>query len=349
MLDKLIQLKSDYTTDDAAWDAFVARHPHGSLLQMTNWATLKGRFGWSSRRVWLRQDGELAAGAQILFRTAAWGMVKVAYIPHGPLVDWTDEEQVTLLFNQIDFALYEHRAGFLSFEPLVWQGELPQWETICRRLGNVPSDVTVQPPQTIVLDLRPSTDDILATMKQKTRYNIRLAARKGVTVRQGKLADMPIFYALMRLTGQRDGFAVHAPEYYQAAYELFSPDRVALFVAEYEARPLAAIIVFRWGQTAAYLYGASGNERRELMSNYAVQWAAIEWAKAQGCTCYDLWGIPDVPEDELEANFTERTDGLWGVYRFKRGFGGQMRRTVGAWERPNNKLVQKLYHWWRRR
>jgi lipid II:glycine glycyltransferase (peptidoglycan interpeptide bridge formation enzyme) len=349
MLDKLIQLKSDYTADDAAWDAFVARHPHGSLLQMTNWATLKGRFGWSSRRVWLRQDGELAAGAQILFRTAAWGTVKVAYIPHGPLVDWTDEEQVTLLFNQIDFALYEHRAGFLSFEPLVWQGELPQWEAICQRLGNVPSDVTVQPPQTIILDLRPSTDEILAAMKQKTRYNIRLAARKGVTVRQGTLADMPIFNALMRLTGQRDGFGVHAPEYYQAAYELFSPDRVALFVAEYEARPLAAIMVFRWGQTAAYLYGASGNEQRELMPNYAVQWAAIEWAKAQGCTCYDLWGIPDAPEDELESNFTERTDGLWGVYRFKRGFGGQMRRTVGAWERPNNKLVQKLYHWWRRR
>ena len=349
MLDKLIQLKSDYTADDAAWDAFVARHPHGSLLQMTNWATLKGRFGWSSRRVWLRQDGELAAGAHILFRPAAWGTVKVAYIPHGPLVDWTDEEQVTLLFNQIDFALYEHRAGFLSFEPLVWQGELPEWEAICRRLGNVPSDVTVQPPQTIILDLRPSTDEILAAMKQKTRYNIRLAARKGVTVRQGTLADMPIFNALMRLTGQRDRFGVHAPEYYQAAYELFSPDRVALFIAQYEARPLAAIMVFRWGQTAAYLYGASGNEQRELMPNYAVQWAAIEWAKAQGCTRYDLWGIPDAPEAELEANFTEQTDGLWGVYRFKRGFGGQMRRTVGAWERPNNKLVQKLYHWWRRR
>lgn len=349
MLDKLLQLKSDYTEEDAAWDTFVARHPHGSLLQMTNWATLKGRFGWSSRRVWLRQEGELVAGAQILFRTAALGLAKVAYIPHGPLVDWSDEEQRETLFNQIDFAMYEHGAGFLSFEPLVWQGEILDWEKIQAGLGNMSSEVTVQPPQTILVDLRPSLESILAAMKQKTRYNIRLAVKKGVTVRHGSVEDIPIFNALMRLTGQRDGFGVHAPEYYQAAYELFAPDKVALFMAEYEARPLAAIMVFRWGETAAYLYGASGNEHRELMPNYAVQWAAIEWAKALGCTVYDLWGIPDAPEEELEADFMSRSDNLWGVYRFKRGFGGEVRRTVGAWERPYNKRVQKLYHWWRKR
>jgi lipid II:glycine glycyltransferase (peptidoglycan interpeptide bridge formation enzyme) len=122
-----------------------------------------------------------------------------------------------------------------------------------------------------------------------------------------------------------------------------------LLIAEYEERPLSAVMVFKWGETAAYLYGASSNEHRELMPNYAVQWAAIEWAKAQGCTVYDLWGIPDAPEADLEAGFTERSDGLWGVYRFKRGFGGEVKRTVGAWERPYNKRLQKLYHWWRSR
>ena len=348
MLDKLLQLKSEYSEEDAAWDAFVVQHRHGSLLQMTNWATLKGRFGWSSRRVWLRQGDRLVAGAQILFRTVAMGIIKVAYIPHGPLVDWSDKEQVETLFNQIDFAMYEHRAGFLSFEPLIWQDDLTDWMAMSERLGNVSSELTVQPPQTILVDLRPSEDEILAAMKQKTRYNIRLAARKGVTVRQGTEADLPVFNALMRLTGQRDGFGVHAPEYYQAAYELFA-DRVALFIAEFEERPLAAVMVFRWGPTAAYLYGASGNEHRKLMPNYAVQWAAMQWAKAQGCTVYDMWGIPDASETELEANFTERSEGLWGVYRFKRGFGGQVKRTVGTWERPYNQRVQKLYHWWRSR
>ena len=348
MLDKLLQLESDYSEADAEWDAFVAQHPQGSLLQMTNWATLKGRFGWTSRRVWLRQDGELVAGAQLLFRKAALGIIKVAYMPHGPLVDWSNQAQVETLFNQIDFAMYEHRSGFLSFEPLLWQGEVADWVAIQSGLGNEASTATIQPPQTILVDLRPSEDDILANMKQKTRYNIRLAAKKGVTVRQGTEKDLSIFNALMRLTGQRDGFGVHAPEYYGAAYELFK-DQVALLIAEFEGKPLSAVMVFKWGQTAAYLYGASSNEHRELMPNYAVQWAGMQWAKAQGCTVYDLWGIPDAPEAELEANFTQRSDGLWGVYRFKRGFGGEVKRTVGTWERPYNKRMQRLYHWWRRR
>ncbi len=348
MLDKILQLESQYTDEDAEWDNFVANHPHGSLLQFTNWATLKGRFGWNSRRVWMRQEDKLIAGAQILFRSSALGIVKVGYIPHGPLVDWNNAEQVEVLFNQIDFAMYEHRAGLLTFEPMIWQKDALNWEALCQQSGNLLSETTTQPPQTIILDLVPSEEDILKRMKQKTRYNIRLAAKKGVTVREGGNKDLPIFNALMRLTGQRDGFGVHAPEYYQAAFELFK-DQVILLIAEFEERPLSAVMVFKWGNKAGYLYGASSNEHRNLMPNYAVQWAAIQWAKAQGCTEYDLWGIPDAPFEQLEEEFTNRHDGLWGVYRFKRGFGGEIRRTVGAAERPYNKTTRKLYNWWRNR
>jgi peptidoglycan pentaglycine glycine transferase (the first glycine) len=125
--------------------------------------------------------------------------------------------------------------------------------------------------------------------------------------------------------------------------------QVALFLAEYEGRPLAGVMVFALGETAAYLYGASSNEERQRMPTYAVQWAAMEWAKARGCQRYDLWGIPDAPEEELETNFADRHDGLWGVYRFKRGFGGQVQRTVGAADHIYNKLVYKLYQWRRGR
>jgi lipid II:glycine glycyltransferase (peptidoglycan interpeptide bridge formation enzyme) len=150
----------------------------------------------------------------------------------------------------------------------------------------------------------------------------------------------------MGITGQRENFGVHAPVYYRAAYELFAPDNQAvLLIAEYEGRPLAAVMVFALGQTAAYLYGASGNEERPRMPTYAVQWEAIRWAKAQGCTRYDLWGIPDAPEAELEENFTQHSDGLWGVYRFKRGFGGEICRTVGAADRVYNKMLYRLYQW----
>ena len=349
MFDKWFELgERPYSEEDAEWDRFVASHRHGSILQTTNWARLKNRFGWTSHRVWLRQDGRLVAGAQVLFRSLAFGLAKIAYIPHGPLVDWHDEEQVMVLLNQIDLSAYERGAGVLKMEPYVWQVEVSaaEWQALCQQYGSRPDTDTIQPPQTVIVDLRPSEEEILAGMKQKTRYNIRLAARKGVTVRQGTADDIPIFNHLMRITGQRESFGVHAPVYYRAAYELFAPDNQAvLLIAEYKGRPLAAVMVFALGQTAAYLYGASGNEERPRMPTYAVQWASIQWAKAQGCTRYDLWGIPDTPEAELEENFTQRSDGLWGVYRFKRGFGGEICRTVGAADRVYNKMLYRLYQW----
>ncbi len=349
MFDKWFELgEQPYSKDDAAWDAFVAAHPQGSILQTTNWARLKNRFNWSSKRVWLKRDGRLAAGAQILFQSRAFGLARIGYIPHGPLVDWQDEEQVEVLFNQIDFAAYKNKAGLVKIEPMVWQDEV-DWPAICQKHGLIMDADTIQPPRTIVVDLRPSPDDILAAMKQKTRYNIRLSARKEVVVREGTAADLPIFNQLMAVTGQRDGFGVHAPVYYKAFYELFAPDHAALLIAEFEDKPLAAVIVSAVGDKAAYLYGASSGEERQRMPAYAVQWAAIQWAKARGCTQYDLWGIPDAPEAELEAQFTEKHEGLWGVYRHKRGYGGQQKRTVGAADRVYNQRLYKLYRWRRQR
>ncbi len=353
MFDKILGVEEQaHTAEDDEWDAFVAAHAQGSLLQTTGWARLKNRFGWRSHRVWLKRDGRIVAGAQLLYKSAAMGLMKMAYIPHGPLVDWTDAEQTAVLLNQIDHSVYERRAAIVKMEPLVWQDDVPPdaWQAICQQHDLRPETDTIQPPQTMIVDLRPSPDDILAAMKQKTRYNIRLAAKKGVTTRLGGRSDLPAFVQLMQQTGQRDGFGIHTPLYYQAAYEIFAETgQAALWLAEFEGRPLAAIMVFTLGTNAYYLYGASGSEERERMPNYAVQWAAIEWAKNQGCQSYDLWGIPDAPEAELEANFTNRHDGLWGVYRFKRGFGGQIKRTVGATDRVYNNLAYKLYQWRRSR
>lgn len=346
MLDKIFEVAEEpYSPADAEWDAFVADHPQGSLLQTTAWARLKNHFGWRSRRVWLRRDGRLVAGAQLLFRSAALGLLRVGYIPHGPLVDWQDEEQAAVLLNQIDLAAYEHGAGLLKMEPLLWQEEMgpAEWAALCARLGCLSNSDTIQPPRTLVIDLRPSEEEILAAMKQKTRYNVRLAEKKGITVREGTAADLPTFNQMMQITSQRDHFGVHSPTYYRLAYELFAPRQAALLIAEYEGRPLASLMAFACGRRAAYLYGASSNEDRERMPTYAAQWAAIQWARRKGCTEYDLWGVPDLPEAELEANFNDRPDGLWGVYRFKRGFGGRLQRTVGAADRVYNKLVYWLY------
>ncbi len=352
MLEQFVEMEEQpYSEEDAEWDAFVAQHPNGSLLQTTNWARLKNRFGWRSQRVWLRRDGRLVAGAQMLVRSAALGLIRVAYIPHGPLVDWGDEEQISVLLNQIDHAAYEERAGMMKMEPLLWSDEMSQeeWRVLCQQQDCLADTDTIQPPRTIVIDLTASEDEILARMKQKTRYNIRLSARKDVTVRKGAAEDLAIFNQLIQVTGARNVFGVHDPHYYQAAFDLFSPDDVALFIAEYGDKALAAIMVFVNGERAAYLYGASGSEERQRMPTYAVQWAAMRWAKERGCTTYDLWGVPDRPEEELEAAFRSRDDGLWGVYRFKRGFGGQVKRTVGTADRVYNKMVYRIYQWRRGR
>lgn len=335
-----------YSEEDAEWDAFVANHPQGSVLQTTHWARLKNRFNWAARRVWLRRDDRMVAGAQLLFRSAYLGMVKIGYIPHGPLVDWDDDEQVDVLFNQIDQAMYQNRAGILKIEPLLWEDDFgaERWRRIAERLNLRMDTDTIQPPRTMLIDLDRPAEDILATMKQKTRYNIRLAERKGVVVRQGDASDLNTFARLMLVTGQRNEFGIHAPRYYRTAYELFAPhDRVGLFIAEYEGQPLAGTMVFINGKKADYLYGGSNNEERQRMPAYAVQWAGMQWAQSRGCTVYDMWGVPDHNPDELEAGFQERDDGLWGVYRFKRGFQGDIRRTVGTADRVYNRLLYRLY------
>lgn len=335
-----------YSEEDAAWDAFVAQHPHGSILQTTHWARLKGRFGWTGFRVWLKHEGQLAAGAQILFKSSAMRLVKIGYVPHGPLVDWQDDEQVDVLFNQIDHAVYRHRAGMVKFEPFIWEDEpvADAYRQQMQRLA-IDADVsTIQPPRTMLLDLTPSEDDILARMKQKTRYNVRVAAKKEVTVRVGTAADLPAFIKLMRTTGSRNAFGVHADEYYAAAYEIFSAEKAAaIILAEYNGQPLAGVMAFKWGDKGSYLYGGSSNEERQRMASYAAQWGAIQWAKAQGCTQWDMWGLPDADAATLEAEFKERNDDLWGVYRFKRGWGGDVKRTVGAADKVYNKLVYRMY------
>ena len=338
-----------YSESDAEWDAFVATITR-RILQTTNWARLKSRFGWTSERIWVRQDGRLVAGAQVLFRAAALGMVRVGYIPHGPLVDWQDDEQVAVLLNQLDFAAYSHRAGLVKLEPLLWQSEMPaeEWRALCDRHGLVIAADTIQPPRTLVVDLRPDEEQILLNMKQKTRYNVRLAERKEVTVREGSAADISTFNGLMAITAERDRFGVHEPRYYEAAYQLFAPEQAALFIAEYAGTPLAAIMVFAHGPRAAYLYGASSDEERQRMPAYALQWAAMRWAKARGCTEYDLWACPTPMRRRWKRSLWSAAMGCGASIASSAAL-AELKRTVGAADRVYSGLLYRLYQWRRGR
>ncbi len=327
------------------WDAFVVRHPAGHLLQTWAWGELKARFGWRALRLALVDAGGLVAGAQVLFRPVLPGF-SLAYVPKGPLVNWADAAQASALLDGLRAACRVQRGIFLKIEPHA-PDDVALRAAIVRH-GALVSEHTVQPPRTIVVDLKPAEEDILAAMKQKTRYNIRLAARKGATVRPGTGDDLPTFHHLSQITGQRDGFGVHSLDYFRAAYELFAPD-CALLLAEVEGEPVAGVMVFAHGSTAYYLFGASSDAHREKMPAYLLQWEAMRWARERGCQCYDLWGIPDADEATLEANFAaagEQPAGLWGVYRFKRGFGGLVVRAAGAFDFAFVRPLYWAYRQW---
>jgi peptidoglycan pentaglycine glycine transferase (the first glycine) len=317
----------------AEWRLFLKKHPDAHLLQMGEWGELKSAFGWRPVRLILEDK----IGAQILFRCLPLGLT-LGYMPK-PLFSCQLSVISDQFWNEVDKTCKRHRAFFLKMEPDVWDGT-----STLDNSSFIPSKYNIQPPRTIVLDIKDTEEAILARMKQKCRYNIRLAEKKGVSVRAWD--DIEGFYAMMQVTGGRDGFGVHSPEYYHRAYELFHPTGACeLLLAEFEGRPLAALMVFANGRRAWYVYGASNDEERKRMPTYLLQWEAIRWAKGHGCEVYDLWGVPDENEDVLEADFESRHDGLWGVYRFKRGFGGEIRRAAQALDRVYNPLLYKLYLW----
>jgi len=213
-----------------------------------------------------------------------------------------------------------------------------------RRRGWLFSSDQIQFRNTVLIDLSPSEDELLARMKQKTRYNVRLASKKGVTVRMGTENDLPMLYKMYAETSVRDGFVIRGEDYYRTVWQTFmgssghyhpsSTPWAAPLIADVDREPVAAIFVYYFAGRAYYLYGMSREIHREKMPNYLLQWEAMRRAKAAGCSFYDLWGAPD--------EFNEG-DSMWGVFRFKEGLGGQVVRTLGAWDYTPRPLWYKLY------
>lgn len=334
-------MQADCLCTAQEWDQFVTAHLSGHVLQTSSWGRFKSEFGWHARRVVVRDGKEIVAGAQVLFHRLPLGWT-LAYVPKGPVYDLDHSEAVQCLFDALHRVCRANRAIALKLEPDMF--ESAELSARLARYGFGPSEHTIQPRRTILVDIDGREDEVLQRMKSKTRYNIRLAERKEVRVHQGSRQDVEAFNRLMIVTGERDAFGVHNPAYYERAYELLvSADLARLFIATYEGQPLAGIIVFWCGHRGWYVHGASGNEHRNKMPTYALQWAAIRWVKSRGCTIYDLWGVPDEDEETLEAQFTDRKEGLWGVYRFKRGFGGRLVRYAGAFDHVYIKPLYWLY------
>ncbi|MEW5956089.1 MAG: peptidoglycan bridge formation glycyltransferase FemA/FemB family protein [Chloroflexota bacterium] len=340
-----IMLELQEIHNPAEWDRALAALPAGHALQSWAWGDFKSRWGWTAQRLLWTRAGLPAAAAQILRRSIPRTPWSFLYTPKGPAMDYADLSLVEQILAGLETYARRRQTLFIKIDPDVRRqvGE-PQPNSVLDltgagvlrvldRRGWRFSPEQIQFRNTIVIDLTPEPEELLAAMKSKWRYNIRLAGRRGVELRRGAPADLDAFYRLYAATGARDGFLIRPKDYYLDVWSQFlSTGQAELLLAVVAGETVAGLMLFVFAGTAWYMYGASTDQARQLMPNYALQWAAICRARERGCRRYDLWGAPDVFDE---------SDRLWGVYRFKQGFGGEVVQGLGAFDYP----VKRRLYW----
>lgn len=364
------------------WNELISKLPNPHFLQTYEWGQVKAKYGWSPLyAVWTKDkfsvtddcslltDDYLAAALILkrqIIRNGFVARLSILYSPKGPLFDWTNESLRTRVLNDLQVYAKTQGAIFLKIDPDVVLGTgVPASEDevvdssgqlvmaeLKRRGWEYASD-QIQFKSTVIIDLNLTEEEILARMKQKTRYNVRLSEKKGVALRVGTKDDLPMLYKMYAETSVRDGFVIRDESYYKTVWELFmrsnvdrlESSQVSTFqlsnlptcepiIAEVDGEAVAAIFIFYFAGRAYYVYGMSRNAHREKMPTYLLQWEAVKRAKAKGCAVYDLWGAPEVFDE---------SDSMWGVYRFKEGLGGKVVRTLGAWDFAPSPLWYKMY------
>lgn len=319
------------------WEGILGRLPNAHALQSWTWGSFKGRWGWAMMpTVLTADDGQALGAAMVLKRKAAGLPFSILYVPKGPVLDYENGALRGLMLRELEALARRERAMFIKIDPDVVRSRGPEpgeevtvasgvaWEETLRKRGWRLSEDQIQFRNTVALDLRPTEETLLDNMKSKTRYNIRYAGRKGVVVREGTPDDFELIAGMYGETAERNDFAIRPPGYYLDAWRSFYEAGMAQpLIAEYEGTPLGAVIVVAHGGRAIYMYGASTERERNRQPNYLLQWEAIRWAKRRGCQVYDFWGAPD--------EFVE-SDSMWGVWRFKSGFGADVVRHIGAWD-----------------
>jgi len=331
------------------WNDLVAAHPMGHALQSWEWGELKSAAGWSSVRL-ATHHGSAVAAAQVLIRPL-FGTSAV-YVPRGPMFSMDDAADRALLQSVTETAR-RHRAAFLRIEPHVSESapEAPYVHEMLGRLKMREAD-PLQPRATVRLDLRREVDELLREVSKGHRADVRRAERDGVTVRLGdRDEDLLAFHDIMLDTSLRKGFGIHARSYYRDVWRRFDRD-AALLLADREDEVVGAMLIVGKGREALYLYGGATEPGLKHRATHALAWRAIQWAKEHGCVAYDQWGVSDAIAREAlhgetgsgaEAPGVKRDRALDGIYRFKKGWGGELVRFLPAYDRV---YLPPLYHLW---
>jgi len=334
-------------------------YPTDILFQSRYWSEVKARLGWKTYAFDIESS---ATGKDVLVIVKPFGPGAVAaYVPQGPEIAPHQEDYGSYL-EALSESIIEQIDADITFirYDLPWEspyaGDMRQqnWhdfpESRVREirmnfgtrhwnLKKSPVDVTVA--NSCVIDLDGDDDLLLARMKPKTRYNIRLAERKGVRVQCVSADQLPVFYRLYGQTARRNGFHMSEYRYFSALFSTKEPhpeaSEILLLLATHNREALAGAIVALSGQGALFLHGASANHRRELMAPYAMHWHAIRHARARQCRTYDMGAIS--PSNDPGHSFH-------GLYRFKTGFGGRIVHTSGSWDYPVKKDVYRAFRNW---
>lgn len=325
---------TEFVTNEnlAEYEAFVQSHPKGHFAQSSLWAKQKPAWTWQA--ILCRgEDGKIKGSIAFLIRKMPVVRKKMMYACRGPVCDLTDRATFEELMEAAKRLAKTEKAYVIKIDP-----DVPSSDTDFVKLltdcGFQTKDMgknfeAIQPKYVFRLYLNGRTEEeLLASFHQKWRYNIRLAVKKGVEVRICGKEMVPEFARIMVETGVRDNFATRPPEYFSAMLDNLG-DKCRLYMAFHEGKPIAGTLAILYGDKVWYLYGASSNEHRNLMPNYLLQWNMIQWAVENHCRVYDFRGVSgDISEDNPH----------YGLYRFKKGFGGEFTEFIGEYDYVLKKL-----------
>lgn len=320
-------------TSPEEWDRQIEKLASAHFLQSSAWGQFKCRYGWHSE-CWRILDGTIpVAYACVLSRSL--GLLRLAYVPRGPLLVRPDERSLSLAATALSGLAQQRQYLLLKADPEMWD-DTREWATRLLRQQRWQPGEQVQFRNTVTVELQVPEEELLARMKPKTRYNIGLAKRRGVTVGSStSVQALDDLYSLYVETACRDGFIVRPRAYYQSLWtSLLERNMATVLLARHDNKVLAGLVVVAFGRTAWYLHGASSNYGRNLMPTYLLQWHAMQWARERGCERYDLWGAPETQNED---------DPMAGVLRFKLGFGGVFHQGLGAWDYAPSARLYRLY------
>ncbi len=322
------------------WNDWLERVAGGGhIYQSFEWGEFKRRLGWKPVRLILERNATVIGIGQFLCRDTPFVPGKLMYASKGPWLRWDDKEAVVTFFRGVQTVASRERVHTIKIEPEVLE-EDAQAKTLLTALGFRKFRWDLNFKTTIILDLSPREEELLANMKGKTHYNIRLAARKGVeVVEDNSPGARDCFWRMVEETAARDGFILRRKAEYQFALwqAMYDADRAHLFFAEYQGERLAGMLIYTFGRKYWYVLGASATRKRNLMPTYLLQWEVMRWAKGRNIDHYDMLGMP-TPDNLNEA------DPLWGVYRFKVGFGGKVSNFVGCLDLPVRRVSAKVWN-----